>query len=78
MAIEKIFGSIVSSDPAIGGKLQAEPPAIFNIEFALRRTKQDQDVRARRPHHKNIRARIVVRASRPHVADSGPIGKPIR
>jgi len=47
--------------------------AKFNIEFGLRRIKQDQDVRARRPHHKNRHAGIVVRASRPHIADAGQV-----
>jgi len=51
----------------------AEPPAIFNIELALLRTKLNQDVRARRPHHKNIHAVIVVRASRPHIADASQL-----
>jgi len=49
-----------------------EPLAEFKINCVLRRTKQDQDVRAGRPHHKNRDAGIVVQASRLHVRPGRP------
>jgi hypothetical protein len=67
-----------SATPLIHSKRSTEPLAIFNIKFGLCRTKQNLNVRAGRPHHKNIHAGIVVRASRPHIADAGqlPIQSP--